>query len=323
LAVGLGALLIAACTAAGTPVPSTTKTLTFAFQGAFGVPQVTILAALDELRGQGYSIETPQLNDPSLNAQGTSEGRFQYTLVDNVVLKAIQEGAKVKIVGESFGNVWQIVTASDIKECKDLKGRSVGVFSVGSFNDVSVKAYIDENCPGTTVNMLALGDSTARAAAMIAGKLDASPLELGDAIPLLKEGGTKFHVLANFSKDLPKLRISFIASNTDFNSKNQATTQALLKALINQNRKASKDAAYLKSLITKYVPSADQSTLDEVVKAFQDGGLFDVNGGLNDDNMNYTIQFFTKAGTIKSGLGLNDVSDLSALNAVLKDVGRQ
>jgi NitT/TauT family transport system substrate-binding protein len=313
--------LVGAC---GTAAPTGAKSFTFAFPGPFGVGEVTLLAAMDDLRGEGYTIETPQVDDPSLIAQGVSQGQFQFTQGDTVAaLRTMQAGGKLKIVGEQIGNVWQIVTDSEIQACADLSGRSVGVFAVGSFNDASVRAYIFQNCPGTEVEMLVLGDSTARAAAMLAGTLDASPLEIGDAVPLLIEGGDRFHVLADLAKTLPGLRPSAIVANTDFLAANAGTVRALLKAHILQNRKVADDPAYLRELILKYVPAIDQSNLDQVIEAFTTSGLFDVNGGVTADNLEYTMQFFVGSQSIQPGLTLETVADLSHLDAVLVDVGRK
>jgi NitT/TauT family transport system substrate-binding protein len=316
--------VIAAVVGCSTPGPSGAKTFKFAFPGPFGVGEVTLLAAIDDLKTQGYTIDTPQVNDPNLIAQGVSEGQFQFTEGDTVAaLKAIQAGGKLKVVGEQVGDLWQIVTISSIKSCADLSGHSVGVFAVGSFNDVSVQAYIAQNCSGTEVNMLALGDSTARAAAMLAGQLDASPLEVGDAVPLLLQGADKFHVLTNFAETLPGLRPSAIVANSEFLAANEGTARALLTALIKQNRKAVDDAAYLKTLILKYVPAIDQSTLDDVIAAFKAAKLFDVNGGVTEDNLNYTVQFFVGSGALQPGLKISDVADLSAMNAALTELGRK
>ena len=315
------AIAFSACQAAP---PAGTKNFTFAFPGPFGVGEVTLLAALDDLRGQGYTIETPQVDDPNLLSQGVSQGQFQFTEGDTVAsLRTIQAGGKLKIVGEQVGNIWQIVTVSGITECAQLAGRSVGVFAVGSFNDASVRAYIAQNCPGTEVNMLVLGDSTARAAAMLAGNLDSSPLEIGDAVPLLIEGGDRFHVLADLATSLPQLRPSAMVVNSDFLTANAGTVRALIKAHLLQNRKVADDPAYLKSLILKYVPAIDQTNLDAVVEAFKAAGVFDPNGGLTEENLNYTIQFFVGSQSIQPGLTTSNVADLSHLTAVVNEIGRR
>jgi len=318
----LGAVaLVGAC---GTAAQTGTRSFTFTFPGPFGVGDVTLLAAIDDLRAQGYTIETPQVDDPSLIAQGVSQGQFQFTVGDTVAaLRTMQAGGKLKIVGEQVGDVWQIVTISEISACADLGGRSVGVFAVGSFNDASVRAYIFQNCPGTEVEMLVLGDSTARAAAMLAGSLDASPLEIGDAVPLLLEGGDRFHVLTDFAETLPGLRPSTIVANTDFLAAETGTVRALLKAHVLQNRKVADDPGYLKTLILKYVPAIDQSTLDPVIDAFKATAVFDVNGGVTDQNVEYTLQFFVSSQSIQPGLSLANVADLSHLDAVLNEVGRK
>jgi ABC-type nitrate/sulfonate/bicarbonate transport system substrate-binding protein len=228
----------------------------------------------------------------------------------------------LKIIGETIGDDWMIVSSSDIKTCAELDGHSMGVFAVGSFNDVSVRAYIAQNCPGTKVNILAVGNSAARAAAMLAGKLDASELQVADAVALQLKGGDKFHVLANLQQAVPNLHPSTLIVNSDFLKANPGTAQALLTALIQENRKAA-DVSYLKTLVLKYVTSIDQSTLDAVLDAYIKAKLFDVNGGLTSDAMNYTLQFFVGAGNIQPGMTVEQVADFGPLNAVLAQIGKK
>jgi NitT/TauT family transport system substrate-binding protein len=276
------------------------------------------------MRAQGYTIETPQLEDPGLIAQGVSQGQFQLTSGDTpAALRAILAGGNLKIIGEKLGDEWQMVAATDIKECADLAGRSVGVFAVGSFNDAIVRYYVGANCPGTEVNMLALGDSTARAAAMLAGNLDSSPLEIGDIVPLLAQAGDRFHVLTKFAESLPDLRPGALVANSDWLAANPDAAHALLTALINQNRRINSEDGYLESLIAKYVTSANPDTIDEVVQTFRDAKVFDVNGGMTRDNLDYTIQFFVGAGALQPGLSVDDAADLSVLESVLTELGRQ
>jgi NitT/TauT family transport system substrate-binding protein len=306
------------------PAAAPGEPISVAFPGSFGVGDVALLAAIDDLRSQGYTIETPQLEDPSLIAQGVSQNQFQLTSGDTpAALRAILAGANLKVIGEKLGDEWQMVAASDIQSCEDLAGRSVGVFAVGSFNDAIVRYYIGANCPGTEVNMLALGDSVARAAAMLAGNLDSSPLEVGDTVPLLAEAGDRFHILTTFAESLPDLRPAAIVANSEWLAENRPAAEALLTALILQNRRIASEDGYLKSLVEKYVPSATPETIDAVVQTFRDAGLYDVNGGMTEDNLNYTIQFFVGAGALQPGLTVEDAADLSILNDVLDELGRE
>ena len=51
--------------------------------------------------------------------------------------------------------------------------------------------------------------------------------------------------------------------------------------------------------------------------------LFDVNGGLDEEGVEFTLNFFTEAGVVEPGLTVDQIADLSHLEGVLEEIGRQ
>ena len=91
-----------------------------------------------------------------------------------------------------------------------------------------------------------------------------------------------------------------------------------------QNRKINADTtgAYLKSLAQKWVPKAiDANTIDTVAKAYVEKKLFPSDGGAATTDIEYTIKFFTDGGSLDKGLTVQQASDLTFLNTVLKALG--
>ena len=52
-------------------------------------------------------------------------------------------------------------------------------------------------------------------------------------------------------------------------------------------------------------------------------GIWDLNGGLTAGNIQDTIDFLVAIEKLPEGLGVEDVADLSYLEAVLEEMGRQ
>lgn len=308
-------------TATAEPTTSEETSFAVAFTGV-GFSDAPLLAAIDDLRSQGYTIETPEVADPNLMIAGTAEGQFHFSSGDTAaLLRAIDQGAKLKIIGERVGDEWTLGTVADITRCEEMEGRTVAYHAVGSFNEVIVRAYIRENCPGTMPQEVIIEGSENRAAAMLAGQLDSSPLELSDAVNILDKGGDDYRILTSFNETLPNLRSATLAGNVDFIEQNPNTTRALLKAMLEVNRRISDEPGYLKEIALEYVPSLDETILDEVVEQYVEFNLFDPNGGVTEENINYTIQFFAQAGSIPLGLSVEEAADLSYLNGVLDEIG--
>jgi len=339
------ALALAACTSTTTSAPSVAPpaagssaaqpsvepstapeeetSFTVAFTG-LGFSDAPMLAAIDVLRSQGYTIEAPEVADPNLMIAGTAEGQFHFSSGDTAaLLRAINEGANLRIIGERVGDEWTIGTVADITSCEELEGRTVAYHAVGSFNEVSVRAYIAQNCPGTQPEEVIIEGSENRAAAMLAGRLDSSPLELSDAVNILRQGGDDYRILTSFNETLPDLRPATLAGNVEFMEQNPGTTRAFLRALLEVNRRIVDEPGYLKEIALEYVPSVDEEILDEVVEQYLEFNLFDPNGGVTEENIEFTIQFFADAGSFPPGLSVEEVADLSHLNAVFDEIGRR
>lgn len=287
-----------------------------------GVSTVAILAAIDDLNAQGYQVETPQVADPNLIMQGIGQGQFDFSSGSSAsALIAIDKGAPVKIIGDRVGNEWELVSISSITDCAGLDGKRLAHHSETAVGTVMERNWLAQTCPGTKPNELIIAGSDNRANALKAGQVDASELELSDGISLFATEGDKFHVLTSFAKTLPDLKPSTIYGSSDFMSKNPGTTVAFLKAILEENRKISKDADYLKQLVLKYIPNVNQDTLDEVTKQYVELGLFEPDGGLTESSLEYTINFFADAGSVSKDLTPDKAGDLSYLQTALEQLG--
>ena len=64
-------------------------------------------------------------------------------------------------------------------------------------------------------------------------------------------------------------------------------------------------------------------TKDAAIEAYTTGSFLPVNGGLTEEDLQYTIDFFTDAGVLEGDLTVEQAADLSYLEAVLEEIGRQ
>jgi NitT/TauT family transport system substrate-binding protein len=184
-----------------------------------------------------------------------------------------------------------------------------------------VRNWIETTC-GAVPQELIIAGSDNRANALRAGEIDASPLELSDAISLTTgEGGEQWHILTSFSEGLPDLKPSTIYGNTDFLAASPAAAEALLAAQLKQHAMIADDPAYLKSLVEKYVPGFNPDTIDAVTQEYVDRALFDTAGGLTPENLAGTIQFFTDAGSVEPGLTPEQVGNFAFLDAARAAAG--
>jgi NitT/TauT family transport system substrate-binding protein len=346
-----GALVLAACTAAATPAPTQaptgaptgapttaatagptalpgTKTFTVGFTSP-GFSSAPLLAALGALRSQGYTIDTPAINASELLTQGVADGSFGIGagMGTNTIMAAVSKGAAMKVfLARNANETVLYARSATIKGCADLGGKKVAVHSEGSVSYAMIKAYVKASCPQATPNYLIVPGSENRLAAMIADQIDAAPLELGDSITLDAQAGDRFKLLVRFAQDLPQLQPFVFAVNTQFANQNPGTVLALIKAVLTEYRRIAGDAAALQADAEKYVKDAiNPSTVAAIARKYTELKMFDVNGGLTAENLQFTAAFFGPNGTkaVEAALPASQWADIGFLDTALRELGRK
>jgi NitT/TauT family transport system substrate-binding protein len=322
-------LLLAACGGSDKSSGSSggTKSFTVGFTSA-GMSSAPFLAALDQLRGQGYDIKTPELAESELVTEGVAKNRFAFgSGANNEVMTADTKGANLKVVVDRVSNEWTIYARKGIiNQCSDLGGKRLAIHSEGAVSTAMVKNYIETKCPGAKPNYVVISGSPNRLAALLANRIDASPLELTDAVTLEAKASDRYALLTSFSEDLPQLHPTSVYVNGDFAKKNPDTVKAVVKAVIEQNRKIAGNPGYLKEIAQKYVPKAiDASTIESAAQKYVDLKMFDVNGGLNQTDLEYTAKFFGPEGAkaVDKDMAVSDFSDLTFVNQAVNELGQQ
>jgi ABC-type nitrate/sulfonate/bicarbonate transport system substrate-binding protein len=348
----VGTLVLAACSSAATPAPTAvrttapsgapttaasptptalpgTKTFTVAKPSA-SVGNVAFHAAMDGMNQDGYTVSVAAIDTPELVIEGVAKGQFQFGDGSvNAVMAAITKGAAIRVISDRLGNEWSLYTKADITTCQGLAGKNIAITSLGSSVTAMLKAWIAKTCPGTTPNYLIIATSDQRALALIANQIDAAPLQIADGLPIINkpENAGKFKILTSFQRDLPEVLINTVYVNNDFAAANPGTVVAVLKAILTANRKVADDPTYLKTITLKYIPRVDQTTLDDVIKAYRDLKLLDVNGGLTTDKLTYNAKFYGPApdgtGSVDKVLAPTDWADLTYLNIALSQLGKR
>jgi ABC-type nitrate/sulfonate/bicarbonate transport system substrate-binding protein len=344
----VGTLALAACASGTSPSPSAaapssappassppsaeptptempgTKEFTVGFTSA-GLSSAPFLAAIDALNNSGYTIDVQVLDQSELVTEGVSSGDFAFgSGANNSSMAAVEKGANLKVLIARVNNEWTLYARTDITDCAGLGGKKLAIHSQGAVSTAMVKNYVETTCSGTEPNYVVIEGSNNRVAAMLADQIDASPLELSDSITIEAQAADKYHLISSFAADLPDLQTTSIYVNGDFAEENPGSVLALVKAVLEQHRKVGGDAAYLKSIAEEFVGDAiNPDTIDEAAQKYVDLEMFPTDGGLTEENLAYTAEFFGPDGTgsTEALLELDQFADLSFLQMALDELG--
>jgi NitT/TauT family transport system substrate-binding protein len=177
------------------------------------------------------------------------------------VMSANAGGADLVVVAQLAG-VYPFVleVKADIKTVADLRGRKVGVSSVGSSSDIATRAALKKMGldPDKDVTIVAVGSTAQRTAALLAGAIDAGVAQPPDSLALEDKG---FHVLYDLaSQKLPSANTSVVVTR-QFLTQNKAVVQRYVDSLVLGIKKLKGDRDFGIATLKKYFKSTDDKAM--------------------------------------------------------------
>jgi ABC-type nitrate/sulfonate/bicarbonate transport system substrate-binding protein len=293
----------------------------YASEADFG--DVPTLLALRRLADQGYAVLPINYAQPEIAVEALARGDADLGAGSmRTYWAAVSQGARLATVMEQLANNWEIYAAPDIQGCADLDGRRFAISGSGSVSSSMSSAYVEANCPGTERQIVIIQGSSNRAAALLSGEVDATPVELADAIEIERQAPGKFHALTIFRDDLPGLKTTGIQVSRDFAEQNPQAVRDFIRAVLAVHREINQNHDLLARAAAERL-GIDSEVLPQITDAYFAINAWDANGGLTTDDVQYTLDFFTGTGDLAPGLTVSQVSDLSYLEDVLAEIGRQ
>ena len=132
------------------------------------------------------------------------------------IMRAIDRGAPVTVVSGFQNKIdFALIGAKGIRRLEDLKGKTVGVTSAGSFSEFAVLEALRRR--GFTrdkdYKLIAAGSTHLRIGALKGGKVDAIPLSSGERHTLEDEG---FPLLLEVGKVIPEIPLAVLVAAKQF-----------------------------------------------------------------------------------------------------------
>ena len=144
----------------------------------------------DFYKDEGIEVDKIQMQ-PAIGVKALMSGDVDYLLAWGSALRAAVSGVPIKAVLGFAGRPLHVLIARpEIKTPKDLKGKIIGVDSVAGTVDylsrVAVRHFGFE--PEKDVKIIVTGESPTRLAALRAGAIDATPIDVAFAVKAEDEG---------------------------------------------------------------------------------------------------------------------------------------
>ena len=147
------------------------------------------------------------------------------------IMRAIDRGAPVTVVSGYQNKIdFALIGSKRLARLEDLRGKTVGVTSAGSFSEFAVlealkrRGYVRDK----DYKLLAAGSTQLRIGALKGGKVDAIPLSSGERHTLEDEG---YPVLLEVGKVVPEIPFAVAVAAKAFTAKDPDLVVRFIRAL--------------------------------------------------------------------------------------------
>jgi len=309
--------------ASPTAMPGKAGAFRFSLLDSADVKDVPLLMALDSLEEQGYTTEIVNFGKSSLVPSALAQGDIDVASISTTLgWVATAQGADIATVVGRVNSSFVLVTTTDVRSCSDLDGKALTFASRQSVGYVMFEEYLEQNCPGTTAEILLISGSSNRVAGLESGEVDGAYLELEHWLRLQEIAPGQFHVLIDFAAEFPEVLIETYCVRPTWAAENREQAEDFVRALLVAHRSVIADPQLLRDGIVDYL-SFDAAQAQALADAYLQREMWHPNGQVSLENIQATLDFLSAADMLPADLKVEDVADLSYLDAVLREMGRQ
>jgi ABC-type nitrate/sulfonate/bicarbonate transport system substrate-binding protein len=277
------------------------------------------------LQAAGAKVQT--LNDDSAVIAGLQRGSIDVGNVDfNQAVSARSKGLPIKIiyVGQTTPE-YVLVGRPEVASLNDLADKKVGFQEPGSQTELFAKNIVKEKAPDIydKVQFLALAESSRRAQALVAKRLDASPVESINLAQLEKQGA--YHQLATWadlSGDASKAIGTAWITTDKVLVNDKARITAFVKDLQKGYNTTYNDKDAWVALAKKTLPDVDASLLPTVYDIYTRRNMYPKSGqpALTPETWSANEKFYRSIGEWDKEQS-SEVVDFDTINAGAQESG--
>lgn len=279
-------------------------------RGLFEFPSVVAIRK-GFYKEEGLETDKVQMQ-PAIGVKALISGDIDYLMAWGSAVRAAVTGVPIKaVVGLASRPLHVLIARPDIKTPKDLKGKVIGVDSVAGTVDylsrVAVRHFGME--PEKDVKIIVTGESPTRLAALHAGSIDATPIDVAFAMKAEDEGFKRLLYLG----DIIELPLSGIAVMEKKIQTQREQIKKVIRATIRGTRFMKQNRAETIQMVSDYLrisPSQSAKAYDTSINSFTDNGI------ISDKGVNLDVQLTKERLKMTKEIPLSQLVDWSLVKEV-------
>jgi NitT/TauT family transport system substrate-binding protein len=279
-------------------------------RGLFEFP-VVVAMRKGFYKDEGIDVDKVQMQ-PALGVKALISGDIDYLLAWGSALRAAVTGVPIKaVVGIAGRPLHVLVARPGIQTPKDLKNKVIGVDSVAGTVDylsrVAVRHFGME--PDRDVKIIVTGESPTRLAALRAGAIDATPIDVAFAVKAEDEGFKRLVYLG----DLIELPLSGMAVTDHKLLTQRDQVRRVVRATVRGTRYFKQNRNETVQMLADYLritPAQAAKAYDTSLNSFSDDGM------ISDKGVNLDVQLTKERLKMTKDIPLSQLVDWSLVKEI-------
>lgn len=265
---------------------------------------------------QGLEVEVIRMAAP-ISITALANGDTDYTMIFASVIRGAMRGMPIKVTASFLdGSTHVLIARPEFKSVKDLRGKTLGVSTVGATSDVAARMMIRHFGvdPDKEIKVVALGSDRARFAALKEGIVDVAVIS-----PPADAEGKKIgmNVLAR-AYELFNFPFVGLGVNVKKLKERPDEVKKMLKALIRANRYIRENREGAVQTLAGWSKSTKEAVSASYDSTYK---VFNVDGSIPEDGLRLVVEQAKKDMKIAREVPLSEVADLTLLREVQNELG--
>lgn len=279
----------------------------------FGNVTIPLLEAAFAAHGATFEATNFNTQAEANNALLTGQADFEQTQINSIVI-AHAVGTDFQALFAVKANEWSLVTPVEITTPEGLNGKKVGIHGPGTLTELLVNSTIKKY--NITPEVLVVPGSDARAAALQAGELDATPADIGTVIGIMSSSPGKYHVMIDYNDELPFLG-SVVATRKQLIEEDPEFIQAAVNVFVEVQTSIKDNPDSLDAAAAAYLPDLPASDVAARKEAYLARDYW--NPAMDTERVELALQFMIDTGALNAdnAPAVEDVSNLTFITQAL------
>ena len=265
---------------------------------------------------EGIDAEIIRMN-PNVATMALVSADVDYSTLIGSAIAANLKGARVKMIACSLDRTpLSLVSRSEIKSVKDVKGKTIGVGSYGSTPDIIARMVVKHYGvdPESEIKLLALGSDAARLTALKEGVIDVMIV----APPVDFEAEKLGYNILSRAGDIFRFPYNGLATSMKKLGERPDEVKRVLRAMLKANNFIVKNREGAIQVLVRWAkskPEFAEAGYDSAANAFS------IDGSIPEDGLRIVLENLRKSMNLSRQIAFVEVSDMAPLLEAQRELG--